>query len=38
MAIVTEISRKAHEKLPGCNGRIDRAVKIALAGKELGEQ
>jgi hypothetical protein len=38
MAIVTEISCKAHEKLPECNGRIDRAVKIALAGEELGEQ
>jgi len=29
---VTEIAAKAHEKLPECNGRIDAAVKIVLAG------
>jgi len=29
---VAEIAAKAHEKLPECNGRIDSAVKIVLAG------
>jgi hypothetical protein len=29
---VAEIAAKAHEKLPECNGRIDAAVKIVLAG------
>jgi hypothetical protein len=29
---VAEIARKAHEKLPECNGRIDKAVAIVLAG------
>src|SRR5437016_2213075 len=29
---VAEIADKAHEKLPECNGRIDSAVKIVLAG------
>src|ERR671926_47518 len=29
---VAEIAAKAHEKLPECNGRIERAVKLALAG------
>jgi len=29
---VAEITTKAHEKLPECNGRIERAVKIVLAG------
>src|SRR5713101_8876679 len=29
---VAEITAKAHEKLPECNGRIERAVKIVLAG------
>src|SRR5438067_13777227 len=29
---VAEIAAKAHEKLPECNGRVDRAVKIVLAG------
>jgi hypothetical protein len=31
-AAVTEIAAKAHEKLPECNGRVDSAVKIVLAG------
>jgi hypothetical protein len=31
-AAVAEIATKAHEKLPECNGRIDSAVKIVLAG------
>src|ERR671933_2218282 len=29
---VAEIAAKAHEKLPECNGRIDRAVALVLAG------
>jgi hypothetical protein len=29
---VAEIAAKAHEKLPECNGRIDAAVKLVLAG------
>jgi hypothetical protein len=29
---VAAIAEKAHEKLPECNGRIDAAVKIVLAG------
>lgn len=29
---VAEIATKAHEKLPECNGRVDAAVKIVLAG------
>src|SRR5919201_6225097 len=29
---VAEIAAKAHEKLPECNGRIERAVKLVLAG------
>src|ERR671931_1692786 len=29
---VAEIAAKAHEKLPECNGRVDRAVQIVLAG------
>jgi hypothetical protein len=29
---VAEVAAKAHEKLPACNGRIDSAVKIVLAG------
>ena len=29
---VAEIAAKAHEKLPECNGRVDRAVKMVLAG------
>src|SRR5499426_847555 len=29
---VAEIAARAHEKLPECNGRVDRAVKIVLAG------
>ena len=29
---VAEIATKAHEKLPECNGRIERAVKLVLAG------
>ena len=29
---VAEIADKAHAKLPECNGRIDSAVKIVLAG------
>jgi hypothetical protein len=31
-AAVAEVATKAHEKLPECNGRIDSAVKIVLAG------
>jgi hypothetical protein len=31
-AAVAEIAAKAHEKLPECNGRIDSAVKLVLAG------
>jgi hypothetical protein len=31
-AAVAEIATKAHEKLPECNGRVDSAVKIVLAG------
>jgi hypothetical protein len=29
---VAAIAAKAHEKLPECNGRIDAAVKLVLAG------
>src|SRR2546425_11499845 len=29
---VAEIATKAHDKLPECNGRVDAAVKIVLAG------
>jgi hypothetical protein len=29
---VAEIAAKAHEKLPECNGRIDKAVVLVLAG------
>ena len=29
---VQEVAEKAHEKLPECNGRIDSAVKLVLAG------
>jgi len=29
---VAEVAAKAHEKLPECNGRVDSAVKIVLAG------
>jgi hypothetical protein len=29
---VSEIATKAHAKLPECNGRVDSAVKIVLAG------
>ena len=29
---VAQVAAKAHEKLPECNGRIDRAVKLVLAG------
>jgi len=29
---VAEIADKAHEKLPECNGRIDKAVALILAG------
>jgi hypothetical protein len=29
---VAEIAAKAHEKLPECNGRIDKAVALVLAG------
>jgi len=29
---VAEIAARAHEKLPECNGRVDSAVKIVLAG------
>ena len=31
-AAVAEIAAKAHEKLPECNGRIDKAVALVLAG------
>src|SRR2546422_10107694 len=31
-AAVAEIAEKAHEKVPECNGRIDSAVKLVLAG------
>jgi hypothetical protein len=31
-AAVAEIAAKAHAKLPECNGRVDAAVKIVLAG------
>jgi hypothetical protein len=31
-AAVADIAAKAHEKLPECQGRIDSAVKIVLAG------
>jgi hypothetical protein len=31
-AAVAEIAAKAHEKLPECNGRVDSAVKLVLAG------
>jgi hypothetical protein len=31
-AAVAEIAAKAHEKLPECQGRIDSAVKLVLAG------
>src|SRR5919201_2286408 len=31
-AAVADIAAKAHEKLPECNGRIDRAVALVLAG------
>ena len=31
-AAVAEIATKAHEKLPECNGRIDSAAKMVLAG------
>ena len=29
---VAAIAEKAHEKLPECNGRIDKAVALVLAG------
>jgi hypothetical protein len=29
---VAEIATKAHEKLPECNGRVDKAVALVLAG------
>lgn len=29
---VAAIATKAHDKLPECNGRVDSAVKIVLAG------
>src|SRR5216683_8227254 len=29
---VAEVATKAHEKLPECNGRVNSAVKIVLAG------
>ena len=29
---VAAIAEKAHEKLPECNSRIERAVKLVLAG------
>src|SRR5438105_596369 len=29
---VADIAAKAHDKLPECNGRVDSAVKIVLAG------
>src|SRR5882672_667544 len=31
-AAVAEVAVKAHAKLPECNGRVDSAVKIVLAG------
>src|SRR5215510_8231629 len=31
-AAVVEIAAKAHAKLPECNGRVDSAVKLVLAG------
>src|SRR5262249_52887349 len=31
-AAVAEIAAKAHEKLPECNSRVDKAVAIVLAG------
>ena len=31
-AAVAEIATQAHQKLPECNGRIDAALKIVLAG------
>jgi len=31
-AAVAEIAEKAHEKLPECNGSIDKAVALVLAG------
>lgn len=31
-AAVAQIAAKAHEKLPECNGRVDSAVKLVLAG------
>src|SRR6266705_2606977 len=31
-AAVAESAAKAHDKLPECNGRVDAAVKIVLAG------
>src|SRR6266851_725186 len=31
-AAVAEIAAKAHAKLPECNGRVDNAVKMVLAG------
>jgi hypothetical protein len=31
-AAVADIADKAHEKLPECNGRIDKAVALVLAG------
>src|SRR2546426_12619530 len=31
-AAVAEIAAKAHAKLPECNGRVDSAVKMVLAG------
>src|SRR2546427_26103 len=31
-AAVAEIAAKAHAKLPECNGRVDSAVKLVLAG------
>jgi hypothetical protein len=29
---VADIAAKAHDKLPECNGRIDKAVALVLAG------
>jgi len=31
-AAVSEVAAKAHDKLPECNGRVDAAVKMVLAG------
>jgi hypothetical protein len=31
-AAVAEIAAKAHAKLPECNGRVDKAVALMLAG------